>query len=142
MVAIKEDPPFPVDTAAARPYVMTGSSLLPVSMRGRAVAGAEAGAERDYERRGEISHTGNESGADPLQWVSDHGLGVALFYGAISVSITLFNKAVLSSWHFPHSNFLTLAQVAFSGLGLKIGASTGLIPVRRIAREGYSRYSL
>jgi len=49
-------------------------------------------------------------------WVDDKWKGflVALSYGVISVSITFFNKAVLSYYEFPYSNMLTLGQMIFS----------------------------
>jgi solute carrier family 35 protein len=39
------------------------------------------------------------------------GFAVAATYGIISISITFFNKAVLSVYNFPYSNTLTLGQM-------------------------------
>ena len=35
-------------------------------------------------------------------------------YGAVSVSITLFNKAVFSYYHFPYPNLVTTLQISVS----------------------------
>jgi solute carrier family 35 protein len=38
----------------------------------------------------------------------------AVAYGIVSISITFFNKAVLSSYKFHHPNLMTLSQILFS----------------------------
>eukprot|EP01116_Phalansterium_solitarium_P003744 TRINITY_DN14563_c0_g1_i1.p1 TRINITY_DN14563_c0_g1~~TRINITY_DN14563_c0_g1_i1.p1 ORF type:complete len:341 (-),score=99.19 TRINITY_DN14563_c0_g1_i1:279-1301(-) len=41
-------------------------------------------------------------------------IGVVVFYITISVSITFFNKAVLTEWDFDYSNFIMLSQHMFT----------------------------
>eukprot|EP00007_Cunea_sp_BSH-02190019_P005599 CAMPEP_0174233358 /NCGR_PEP_ID=MMETSP0417-20130205/3421_1 /TAXON_ID=242541 /ORGANISM="Mayorella sp, Strain BSH-02190019" /LENGTH=366 /DNA_ID=CAMNT_0015311559 /DNA_START=119 /DNA_END=1215 /DNA_ORIENTATION=+ len=57
------------------------------------------------------------------------GLGAALFYGLVSICITFFNKAVLSSYKFPYSNALTLAQMLFSTVFMYFLKLGGIIDV-------------
>jgi len=55
------------------------------------------------------------------------GLAVAVAYGVISISITIFNKAVLSHYQFPYANTLALGQMFFSLLFLEGMKRTNLI---------------
>ena len=45
------------------------------------------------------------------------GLAACLAYGTVSVSITLFNKAVFSTYHFEYPAFVTMLQVRGGGAG-------------------------
>lgn len=40
-------------------------------------------------------------------------MAIAVLYGSVSLSITFFNKAVLSLYEFPYSNALTLMQMVY-----------------------------
>jgi len=47
--------------------------------------------------------------------------------GLVSISITFFNKAVLSVYDFHYSNTLTLGQMVFAIVALFLMKSTGVV---------------
>jgi len=51
----------------------------------------------------------------------------AVFYGAVSVSTTFFNKAVLSIFNFQYTNFILISQHIFTIVMLEILKGIGLI---------------
>jgi len=55
------------------------------------------------------------------------GFFVAFMYGLVSISITFFNKAVLSVYDFHYSNTLTLGQMVFAIVALFLMKSTGVV---------------
>eukprot|EP00002_Diphylleia_rotans_P018111 TRINITY_DN3511_c0_g1_i2.p1 TRINITY_DN3511_c0_g1~~TRINITY_DN3511_c0_g1_i2.p1 ORF type:complete len:207 (-),score=41.85 TRINITY_DN3511_c0_g1_i2:932-1552(-) len=59
--------------------------------------------------------------------VKYRGLLAALFYGLISISITFFNKIVLSVYSFQYSNVLTLSQMIFSLVLLYLMKQSSLV---------------
>jgi solute carrier family 35 protein len=55
------------------------------------------------------------------------GFASLLAYGVISTAITLFNKAVLSTYNFPHAKTLTLVQSLVTLLLLHVLRRSGVV---------------
>jgi len=55
------------------------------------------------------------------------GFLVALSYGVTSITITFFNKAVLSYYSYPYSNVLSLSQLLFSLISVVALKKTGVV---------------
>eukprot|EP01116_Phalansterium_solitarium_P006932 TRINITY_DN19367_c0_g1_i1.p1 TRINITY_DN19367_c0_g1~~TRINITY_DN19367_c0_g1_i1.p1 ORF type:complete len:356 (-),score=82.45 TRINITY_DN19367_c0_g1_i1:265-1332(-) len=68
----------------------------------------------------------------PLQWFASflytwRGALVAITYALVSTSITFFNKAMFAMFDFKASSFLTLGQIIFSVICLRIMKAANLI---------------
>ena len=72
-------------------------------------------------------------------------LAACLAYGAVSVSITLFNKAVFSVYRFPYPNFVTTLQILVSLVYMAGFQWGGVLRIERIslekAQQVYSRFA-
>lgn len=60
-------------------------------------------------------------------------------YGTVSISITLFNKAVFSVYHFKFPNLVMLGQMLVTLLLIKAGSSLGYLEISRISKDGLKK---
>eukprot|EP00753_Platysulcus_tardus_P012441 PLAT3359.18.p2 GENE.PLAT3359.18~~PLAT3359.18.p2 ORF type:complete len:327 (-),score=150.08 PLAT3359.18:137-1117(-) len=74
-------------------------------------------------------------GGSSLDAKTMRGLGAAVLYGSISISITFFNKAVLSLFDFHFSNVMTLYQMTLSLFFLQVAKYMGLISFKDFRPE-------
>jgi len=57
-------------------------------------------------------------------------------YGGVSISITLFNKAVFSIYHFKYPNLVMLGQMLVTLTLIKVASAYEIFEVSRISRSG------
>lgn len=62
-------------------------------------------------------------------------LAACVAYGGVSVSITLFNKAVFSVYHFPYPNLVTTLQILVSIAYMCVLSWWGVMRVERLTVE-------
>nr|WOE55172.1 PhM00038.1 [Neoporphyra haitanensis] len=108
---------------------------------------------RKYQRQG-VNRVGSRGGSSrrvvgggdaggvllpPLPLVSQRCAGRAVaactLYGASSVAITFFNKAVFAVFHFHYPVFMTLVQILFCLSALRIASALGLLKLPPVTKE-------
>lgn len=91
----------------------------------------EEGEEADLEQE-DIQESKEHTYASSTEF-GRKGLLAALLYGATSIAITFFNKAVFFVWHFDYAISISLVQVALSLVLFRVLCSAGLIQLPTIS---------
>ena len=82
--------------------------------------------------------TSSMSGLIPKHTVTQQALA-CLAYGGVSISITLFNKAVFSIYNFKYPNLVMLGQMVVTLTLIKTASRYEIVEVSRISRSGLKK---